>query len=341
MPAVSAALAVMIFIVEPGGCTRGPGDPGHGLQRAGAGVHHRHPGVLAAQRGDRGALHRGHDRRRHRLAGQRLGARQHPPAGQQLAARACRPAGSRRSRSSPSRPTLAFERIALVGVQAPLAARDRSQRADDLLGHVGDRRGAVGPLGQRRAVAGQQRRPRWQVDVALEVLAGAQAREQQRAGQADSRRRAAADQRYVERLAQRAPQLGGDHHPHRDDPVAGAADVLGPAPRAGWRSRPRWRAARRRTWTPTCALGGRVQEAVHRRVVGVLPGGHVAGHGVALGAPGGRWPGSLRPRTRPLATATIGTPKLSMRPRRTRRRPAGRGVLDHRNAPLCHLSVKR
>ena len=142
----SAAVAVMIFIVEPGGCSAENAIPASASSRAGARVHHHHAGVLAAQRGDGGPLHRRVDRGGHRRgSGSGVRAGQHAMAGQQRAAG--RPGELVLEDVLQSvEPHLGVGRVALRGIGRRQRRRDRPQRADDLLGDIGDRRGAVGPL---------------------------------------------------------------------------------------------------------------------------------------------------------------------------------------------------
>ena len=175
------------------------------------------------------------------------------------------------------------------------AGGDRAHRADDLAGHVGDRRGAVGPLGQRRPVAGQQRRPRRQRDDAVQLLAGAQPGEQERVGEVDAGAGPAAGERHLERLVQRPPQLG-----------AGPASAPGCRCRGGWR-----RAARASTSRSRC--GGAFDGSRRTRSRDIAPEARSSSVYIARSRPAAR-----RSRT--------GSRSGSSRPGRTTRAPAAKAA---------------
>ena len=202
------------------------------------------------------------------------------------------------TRSSPSVPTLAFGRIAGRLIHGSVGLRDRSQCSDYLLGDRGNRRRPIVPLGERRAIARQQGPSGREPHRPSQALARPQAGEQHRGSQLDPRARTAAGERHHQGLVQWTPDLGVDGHLDRDRVAVCAADA--DRPKRGQRGR---RCVRRQL-VDESRLGRvparpGVEQLVHLRVVVVLPGGHVLGHEMALGAAwSGRQHGAGRERRR-------------------------------------------
>ena len=195
----------MIFIVEPGGWTAEKATPLSASSAPVRGSIAAIPANRPASRVDRGLLDRRVDRRRDRVARDRRDPREHAFAREQLAAGRPRQLGLEDVLEAVE-PDLGVRGVPRHRVLGGLVRRDRAELADDLRGDVGNRRGPVGSLRQRRAVARQQRRPRRQRGPARQLLAATQPGEQQHLREADRRPRAAAVERHVQRLGQRAEQ---------------------------------------------------------------------------------------------------------------------------------------
>ena len=200
--------------------------------------------------------------------------------GQQMAARGAGEAVLEDA-LQPVQPDLGVGGVAPRGVGGLQVGGDRAHRADDLVGHVGDGRAAIGALGQWGPVAGQQRAARRQRDDAVKLFALAHAGEEQRVGEVHPGAGARTAERYLKGLVQRAPQLGRDDHRHRDVVAVAAGDAhaahrfLGRDVAGGLHPSGEPALAH-------LALGDAVEQRVHLGVVLVMPRGDVARHHLAL-----------------------------------------------------------
>ena len=238
-------MSVIILNVEPGGCRSSRPIPATARICPVAGTIATTPPSWPAERGHGRALHRRRHGRAHGARRLRGRGREHPCArtrprtrltvfGEQFSARCAAQARvERQLQSAHADGRVRGHAFGLQFVQA--RRRDRADRADDRARERAERRGALTgfrgrAFGEHRPVSRQQRGPAGQGRVARQPLAGAQARERERARPGDPRAGAAALHRQREVAGERPEQAR--LHPHRHFHPTAAASAAGLADHA-------------------------------------------------------------------------------------------------------------